>query len=251
MKYWLVLMGALFLSLAKGWGGQDVVNFGATEYPPYSGEHLVRGGLIPQVLREAYERVGYQVHIHFYPWARVVRMVKDGDLDGMVLIWMREARKGWLLYSDPMPASNALVFYKRNYTEIEFDGQDYLALKPYIIGSGRSYANPPGFELVREQLQNETVTEDIQNLRKLKSGWIDLVIIDKLVAQYLLKTQMPESLDSFSWIRPALSIEKIYVGVSKRTQQAQKKLQDFNRGLALLKQEGRIKTILAEHGFKY
>ena len=250
MKPWLVLIGALLLSLVQGVAAQDVVNLGSTEYPPYTGEQLKQGGLISQIVTEAYERVGYQVNIHFYPWSRATALVKEGALDGLAQIWMREARKVWLLYSDPMPASNEVGFYKRINTKIEFDGKDYLALKPYTIGTGRSYADPPGFELVRKQLHIEMVTEDIQNLRKLESGWIDLVIIDKLVAQYLLRTQIPMSLDTLKWISPALSIEQNYVGISKKTPQAQKKLEDFNRGLALLKQEGRIKAILAEHGFK-
>jgi len=60
---------------------------------------------------------------------------------------------------------------------------------------------------------------------------------------------MPEIIDSFDWISPPLSIEKNYVGISNKAPQAQKKIQDFNRGLALLKKAGRIKAILAEHGF--
>jgi len=249
MKYWLVLMVSFFLGFPQLLMAQSVINLGSTEYPPYSGEGLAHGGLIVQIVTEAYERVDYKVNIHFYPWTRAARMAQEGELDGLAQIWMREARKVWLLYSHPMPSSNEVVFYKRVDNKVAFDGQDYLALKPYSIGTGRSYANPPGFELAREQLRIEVVTEDIQNLRKLASGWIDLVIIDKLVAQHLLQATMPEIIDSFDWISPPLSIEKNYVGISNKAPQAKKKIQDFNRGLALLKKAGRIKAILAEHGF--
>ena len=110
----------------------------------------------------------------------------------VVPIWKREDRKEWLFYSDPMPACE-LVFYKRKDLDIAFDGQDYLTLKPYRIGTGMGYANPEGLERVRKQLHVETVKEDIQNLGKLGSARLDLVIIDKYLGAHLLKTRMPES----------------------------------------------------------
>jgi len=248
MKYWLIL--AVSLSLSARVLAQDVVNLGATEYPPYSGVGLARGGLINQIVTEAYERVGYEVKIHFFPWARAARMAQDGELDGLAQVWLREARRSWLLYSDPVPSPNEMVFYKRKDTKIEFDNQNYLSLKPYTIGTGRGYANPPEFEKAQGQLRIEFVTEDIQNLQKLVSGRIDLVIIDKLVAQHLLRAQIPKALDTLNWISPALSIEQNHVGISKKASEFEKKHRDFNRGLLLLKQAGRIKAILAEHGFK-
>jgi len=248
MKYWLIL--AISLSLSARILAQDVVNLGATEYPPYSGEGLVHGGLINQIVTEAYEAVGYKVNVHFFPWSRAARMTREGDLDGLAQVWKRAVRNSWLLYSDPVPSSNEVVFYKRKNAKIEFDSQNYLSLKPYTIGTGRGYANPPSFELVQKHLRIEEVTEDIQNLRKLVSGRIDLVIIDKLVGQYLLKTNMPAALDELTWIGTPLSIEENYVGISKKAADAEKKHGDFNRGLAQLKRTGRISAILAEHGFK-
>ena len=251
MKHWLALIGFILLNLPQGVVAQNVVNLAATEFPPYLGEHLEHGGVMTQIAQEAYERVGYQVNVHYHPWARALALVRIGELDGLVQVWMREERKEWLLFSAPIPSANSeVVFYKRKDLNIEFDGKDYLALKPYTIGAGRGYADPEGFEKIRDQLRVEIVTTDIQNLKKLELGRIDLMIVDKFVAQYLLETQMPESVASFDWLGSALSLESNHMGVSRKAPEARKKLEDFNRGLVLLKQEGRIQGILAEHGLR-
>ena len=249
MTKWLAVFGFVLVGFSEAAAAENVVNLASIEYPPYTGELLKHRGMITQIVQEAYAKTGFQVNIRYYPWARATQIVKRGDTDGLLPIWMREDRKEWLLYSSPMPASE-IVFYKQKGVEIEFDGQDYLALKSYKIGTGRDYANPVGFEEVREQLHVELVTEDIQNLGKLATGRLDLVIIDKYLAQYLVSNRMPESVDDFDWVRPSLSMEPNHVGISRKTPDAQLKLDGFNRGLAILEKEGRIQAIVKEHGFK-
>lgn len=246
MARWLVVLGCMFLSITQEAVAQDVVNLASIEYPPYSGEALEHGGFINQIVQEAYAQVGYQVNIRYYPWTRGTALARRGAVDGVVPIWKREDREEWLSFSVPMPPSE-VVFYKRKDLDIAFDGQDYLALKSYRIGTGMGYANPEGFELARKQLHVETVKEDIQNLGKLASARLDLVIIDKYLGAHLLKTRMTESADDLDHLQPSLSIEPNYLGISRKTAQAQKKLDDFNRGLALLEKEGRIQAILKEH----
>jgi len=226
---------------------EQTVSLGSIEYPPYTGPDLEQGGPLTQIVREAYERVGYQVQIQYYPWSRATSLARRGSVDGLVPIWMREERKEWVLYSDPMPASE-VVFYKRKDTEIVFDGSDYSSLKPYVIGTVQDYANPEGLERVREQLQIQAVMRDIQNLRKLASGRVDLAVIDRYVARHLLREFMQESVGALDSVTPPLSVEPNYLGASRAAGGAEQKLADFNRGLGILTKEGRIAAILKAHG---
>jgi len=246
----VILAGILFVSLLQNANAGDSIILAAIEYPPYSSIQMKNGGMLTQIVEEAYERVGYKVVMQYYPWSRATQMVKEGRLDGLADVWMREKRKEWLLYSEPMPLASEVVLYKRKELKLDFDGQDYLMLKPYLIGSGRGYADPIGLEKVRSELQISKVTEDIQNLKMLKAGHIDLVIIDKFVAQYILNKEMPGSVNNFDWVKRPLSFELNYVGISKKTPNALKKLRDFNRGLASMIREKRFDAILEEHGFK-
>ena len=242
----VAVLGFVFLGLSQEAMAEDVIRLASIEYPPYTGEAQQHGGFINRIVREAYAKVGYQVNVRYYPWARATALARKGGVDGLVPIWKREDRKEWLYFSDPMPACE-VVFFKRKDLDIVFDGKDYLALKPYRIGTGMDYADPEGFERVREQLHVQTVKEDIQNLGKLVAGRLDLVIMDRFVGKHLLETQIAESAGEFDYLQPSLSIEPNHVGISRKTPQARKKLEYFNRDLALLEKEGRIQAILKEH----
>lgn len=180
---------------------ESVVVLGSLEFPPYTGKRLHQGGVITQIVREAFARTGYRAEVRYYPWARAMGMAREGDLDGLAMVWMRDERKEWLLFSEPVSTSE-VVFYKRTTRAFAFDGTDYLALKPYRIGIVKDYANPEAFEAARRHLQIQAVTSDLQNLGKLAAGRLDLVVIDRLVALHLLRTQMVESANSFDWVSP-------------------------------------------------
>jgi polar amino acid transport system substrate-binding protein len=225
---------------------ENAVTLASIEYPPYSGRKLEAGGMVVQIVREAYEQAGYQCEVRFYPWARAEEMAKDGRVDGVLPIWKRDERLSWFIYSDPLPASE-VVFYTQAGRDILFDGADYLALKPYRIGTCRAYANPEAFDRVREQLQVELVADDLANLRKLAAGRLDLVVIDRHVASHLLRTQLPQSADSLAAVHPPLETEPNYVGISRRTAAAEAKWESLNRGLAALAKAGRIQAILEAH----
>ena len=252
MRRWPALIGFILLSLPQGVAAQGVVNLASIEHPPYTGEQLKHDGMITQIIQEAYARVGYQVGIRYYSAAKAAKMTEAGDVDGLAIVQMRRERKEWVLYSDPMPATE-MVFYKRKNMEIPFDGKDYHALKGkgYFYGTGTSYAHLEGLDSVLlGQTHIFVFKDDLQALRRLEAGRIDLVIIDKFVAQYVLSTQMPKSIDALNSISHPLSIVPNYLAISRMAPQAQKKLDDFNRGLAMLAQDGRIHAILAEHGLK-
>jgi len=248
MKQFIIFL-VIFFSFISFVFPQKIVNLGSIEYPPYTGKHLKNEGFVTEMTREAYKRVGYKVNISYYPWSRAFDMAKKGKNDGIVNVWERVERMSWILFSDPMPGSE-LVFYKRKGIKISFDGINYLSLKPYNIGACLGYANPEKFELVKDQLKIQFVTHDEQNLMKLKTGRIDLALIDKFVAQYILTTHIPDAIQALDYISIPRSIEPSRVGISKKTSDAERKLVDFNKGLMILKREGGIEAILVRHGFR-
>lgn len=246
MKY--LLSSLIMMSLIwpiMGYAETQKIILVSSEYPPYFGKQLANYGGLSEIIVEAYRRVDYEVDIQFYPWVRAIRMATDGDCDGMFALWHTQEREQWAAFSDPLP-SNELGFYKRKADQIHFTTFDEL--KPYRIGTVRGYANPPAFEQAT-YLQKVEVTKDIQNLKKLANHRIDLVLIDKGLAAYLLETALPEYQETLDWLEPALEITPQYLVISKQTRDYQRKLDDFNRGLAQLIQEGLVDKIRTKHGF--
>ena len=57
------------------------INLATLQWPPYIGDNLCNKGWVFQFAVALLVKKGYQVNIHFYPWARAVRLVELGVMD--------------------------------------------------------------------------------------------------------------------------------------------------------------------------
>ena len=241
----VLIVGLLLLCCVAGLAAAQEVTLVSSEHPPYFGENLGNYGFITEIIVEAYKKAGYDVKVEFMPWARGLELTKQGDYDGMFALWHRKDREEWFVFSDPLPP-NELGFYKRASDDISFTTLEDL--KPYVIGTVRGYANPPEFDQASYLRKEETV-DDETNLRKLLNKRVDLVVIDKGLAMYTLETEFPNQKGDAEWIEPALEKVDQHLVISKKAKDYQQKLEDFNRGLKQLTEEGGVQEILTKHGF--
>ena len=226
-KYFLLILCIVFVCAIKAYPEEKTVRLAGCEYPPYYGTSLQNNGFITEIITEAFKRKGYKVHVDFLPWKRALKLAKMGKYDGIYTIWYRKEREQWFAYSDPFPP-NEIGFYKRREDTIPFATLEDL--KPYIIGIVRGYTNPPKLEKA-EYLIKEEVPTDVMNLTKLYHGRIDLALIDKTLAQYLIKTRFPEYADRIEWMGPPLELLYQHIGFSRKKEHYQKIVSDFNKGL--------------------
>jgi ABC-type amino acid transport substrate-binding protein len=87
-------------------------------------------------------------------------------------------------------------------------------------------------------------------LRKLANERIDLVLIERALAEYLLKTELPEYKGQMEALEPAVEILPIYILISREIEEHQKLVDDFNRGLKRLISQGKVSNILEKHGLR-
>lgn len=234
----------LFLSFTAFSASKEIhLAFG--EYPPYYGQELVNNGSISEIIVEAYKRMDYRVKLHFIPsWARRIKETKEGKYDGIYSGWFREERKKWFAFSNPLPP-NELGFYKRKNHNISFNKLEDL--RPYSVGIVLGYANSEKFE--QAQLKTEAVETESQNIGKLLLNRIDLVLIDKGVGRYILNTKYADKSSRVEWMPPAIEVANQYLMISKKTDEYQQKLDDFNTGLNILIEHNIVEKIMKKHGF--
>ena len=245
-KSLLLLFTILLIGFStEGFCVEKKVRLASSEYPPYFGSELKNKGFLTEVTVEAFKRVGYQTEVEFYPFARTFEYGKSGEVDGIIVLWYTKEREQWFAFSNPLPP-NLLGFYKHKSEKINF--RTYSDLKPYEIGIVRGYANPSGFD--EANLHTQAVVKDTQNLFKLYRKRIDLVLIDKGVAQYIINTQYPEYEKKLEWLEPALQVKPQYIAFSKKANNYERKLKDFNLGLIRLTEEGGVREIMNKHGVK-
>lgn len=236
---------SLILLSAPLSAAEKKVVLASSEFPPFFSATMPNQGVITEMVVEAYKKVGYKVEIHFFPFARTYEYGKSGRVDGIVALWRTTERDRWFDFSVPLPP-NELGFYKRIDEKIQFSSLNDL--RKYRIGTVIGYVNPPGFDTAGLNL--DPVSSDEVNLKKLEAGHVDLILIDKWVAQYLIRTKYPNLSVALAWMDPPIESKLQYIAFSKNAPDHEQKLLDFNRGFEQLVAEGRARAILQKNGIR-
>ena len=168
-------------------------------------------------------------------------------MDGLHGVWHSKRREAWFVFSDPLPG-NELVFYKRRGMKPE-EFTSYDGLEPYTIGVVKAYRNPTAFQAA--DLNTDAAVSDQANLRKLANGRVDLILIDRAVAEHLLSTELTEYRDQLVALEPAVEQLALYVLISREIENNLQIVNDFNRGLAAVAAQGKISEILEKHGLQF
>jgi len=218
----------------------------STDFPPYFGAELPQGGPLTEIVTESFAEVGHVATIRFVPWVRAMEYAKAGKVHGVHGGWHSKQRESWFIFSDPLPG-NELVFYKRRGAEPD-KFTSYAALKPYTVGVVKAYRNPVAFEAAH--LKTDVADSDQANLRKLANHRVDMILIDRALATYLLNNELPEYKTELEALEPALETLPIYLMMSKNIEGHLQLVEDFNRGLDRLEAQGRIHEILKKHGLR-
>ena len=221
-----------------------LIALATTEWPPYVSQSLSDDGFTSEIIRQAFARVGYTVTLSFMPWKRALGKVEEGRYDAAYPAYYSEERAR--IYALSKPFSTApLGFYKRKDRDIGY--QTLRDLRPYRIGVVRGYVSTSALDTV-DFLEKDIADNDTQNLRKLLKGRVDLIVIDKLTAQHLLNTVLPEGRHQLEFITPPLAENFLHVLFSRHTKAYEKIRHDFHQGLQQILEDGTIQKILEKHG---
>jgi len=210
-------------------------------YEPYYGEKLKDLGPVTKIIVLALKEVGYDTEVKFRPWARCVKEGQEGECDMLIGVWFNAERESWMAFTEAM-LDNEIGFYKRKNDNLVFKDYNDLKEKNVVVGTVRGYINPEGF--IQAGIKTEEVTEDLLNMRKLVGDRIRLALVDRFLGIHLLKNEGTDN--AVEWLA---TLQKIPLrnGIMKNAKgDWKKKLDDFNRGLAILKSKGVLEQILKE-----
>ena len=100
-----VLAIALALSSDAGALAQtrDTIRLTNGEWPPFMSKNGPHHGVASHVITEAFALVGVEVEFGFFPWARSLKLAKEGVWDGSAAWWDREERYPYVFYSCAYP----------------------------------------------------------------------------------------------------------------------------------------------------
>ncbi len=200
-----------------------------------------------QVSKAVFKRVGYNVKIRPVPWERAMREAKSGQVDGIIGVWYSEERSQFFEYTKPI-YKHRVFFFKRKDQDINYT--TLKDLQGYTIGVVRGWTYSEEFDQATF-LQKDVVKDRRSNLLKLIHGRIDLTPDVEHDVHLRLHANFPEHADDIETVGKPLVVHLLYTIVSKANPNHKNIVEDFNRGLKMIKNDGTYNKILDAYKNKY
>jgi len=247
----LVVSLLLLLSTSSAFSDhKDLVSLSTTNYPPYFDVNLPEGGVLTDLIRTAFKRSEMALNVTWFPFERAEKYAKLSlKFDGIYSLWYTDERAKWAYYSDPILPNSLGFFIHKDSDMSAYWNMTYLKASAQKIGVVRGYLNPE--ELENADLNEVVANSDRLNLEALLWQRVDLIVIDKMVAESLINTYFSAQKDSFVWLDPPLEYKMQYLAIAKNAPNAKEKIAAFNHGLKEIRRDGTYQNIMKKHGFDW
>lgn len=212
------------------------------EWPPYVIDSSETHGIAQQIVAAAFSAQGYQLKHTIKPWSRALREVSTRRYDIALTVWKSSERLEYLYFSEPY-LINSLVFVTLHDNSFEYLGLKSLAGKR--IGVLRGYAYDDA--LMRSDEFDRLDADNIAtNIKKLKVGRIDALIVDKIFFRWFIKSNgLP--MNEFHMVEQPLAENPLYIAISRDHPKKEHIISAFNTGLKSRQESGRISLMLEQY----
>jgi len=149
-------------------------------FPPFTFvENGALKGIYVDIVKAAMKETGIEYKISTYPWARVVRVTDDGEVDfSFPWVGKPERFKKYLMVGPIHEGRNVFVVKKSSSIKYEtlndISGLTVGTVRGYSYGSGL-FDNATNFK------KDDAAKDNINILKKLTGGRVDLIIGDENV----------------------------------------------------------------------
>ena len=225
----LFISGLLMLTQSEA---SETVRLVACNFPPYEFEHPVGElrGFDVEVIEEAFQREGITAVFEFYPWARALKMTKDGEATAVFSCIDTQKRRAFLIVSEPISFSTRVFLVRKDYKGPPLTSFDDLSeLK---VGAVKGYIS--SVSLTKHGIKHYVSINDTAALKKLADGRIDVFNTTLELIKYLSVNLGMK--DSFKWF---VHFKRNYhLAFSKKWPDVEKLVSRFNKGLKSIKEDG-------------
>lgn len=241
VKTYLIALCAVLLSNI---GYAEQVKLTSLEWPPYTSESLKEQGASVAVAKAAFEAMGHELIVEFYPWKRAVHLAKeDSAYDGYFPEYFSEELKKDFILSEPM-GSGPLGFAELKSNPVTWNSLEDL--KRFRVGVVGGYVNTAEFDemVAKGQLKASVASDDVKNILKLASGRSDLAVVDQNVLSFLLSSDasLKSAAADIQFNSRLLEDKQLYV-CFKKGPRGEKISKIFNEGLTKID----VKAIMSKH----
>ncbi len=213
------------------------------DYSPYIDKSKSNNGFMTEIVVKAFELSGIQPKIEFRPWKRIEEVEID-KMNALSFAWIKteERQNKWLFSDNIMSATTVFITLKGS----RFSWKTIDDLKPYRIGISRGYSYGEAFDKRMSEFQVFEAANDEQNIRKLVAKRIDIYPVDPYVgAQFIREKLTPDEAATLEVVStPSLSDDSMHAICAKSYSDCESILNKFNAGLAKMRENGALKSII-------
>jgi ABC-type amino acid transport substrate-binding protein len=218
---------------------QKEIRLASDTWPPFTdrpGTHRIA----VEIVHTALERAGIEATTTVVDWREVERGIRQGSFDGSAAMWRSERRERDLLFSDPY-LENRLVLVGRKGSDVaattisDLGGKRVAAVGLYAYGEEIDSAQGVLFISGRN---------DQENLERLLAGEADYMLVDALVALYLLTNQPKEAAAKLEFGTTPLARRTLHFTVRRDLAGAEEIIEAFNTELRGMLTDGTFAEIL-------
>ncbi len=234
-------------------------------WPPYISEDMCNKGWVFQFAVSLLVSKGYQVNIHFYPWARSVKLVEQGKMDILFPEYFIEStapsdtlpdkKRSQLLALSNMFPGGELVLMQAKDSRFSLKA-DLSNLKGKIIGVVRGYQNTPEFDAMMDKglFSAVNAVDELQLMKLLAAKRVDFIVGDPKVFNFrvnysnLSDEDKQALLNNVKQVQPALQYNHLYFALSYKHPQWQTLLTEINSAISEFEQSGEIDKLIKQGG---
>ncbi len=227
-----------------------VIRIGAVDYAPfYYFDDETFSGPTAEVLIEAFKRMDMDVEIKKYPWLRLLELMKSGDVDIIVDVFVNEERLKYLDYSSEKLITHYTSLFARLDSEIEFAG-DLSELDSYSVGivEGYYFGEDVSNAIADGRISVDRTDTTELNIEKLYNRRVD-IIIELLAIGETMLMQLEYS-DEIKALQPSIYTESSYLGFSK-VNDLQETIKLYDETINEMRNDGTIDAIYDKYGVAY
>ena len=208
-------------------------------WPPYSNSY--GEGLSKRIVVAAFNAMDQTVSFVVHPYARVLRDVESGILDGGFNVTRQKSTQERFIFGEePLLQARASFYYPSN-NQFALGPQEGIA-DGARVGLIIDYEYGDTYDARRHKYHEVRVGQQSQIVRMLVAGRLDVAIMFDRVARSTMET-MGMAQDSIK--RGALNHSSdIYLVFSKKNPLAEDYARQFDRGLKIIKASGEYADIL-------
>lgn len=218
------------------------------EGAPYAASILVDGGLHADFTSTVMIEAGFEPEIIFVPWARCKLGAKKGLYDMLFAMWegvdLHEQDFDFF-YSTDIQSSSFVVLDSSPLKSGKLKDMNGVRLALHNHGGyGSDLLNHKGFEF-------HFVDYNIQKIRMLDRGRVDVIIGDLKRLQHEIKTKLVVQDIKLRALLPHIQSHRTSPAISKTNPYGKEIIRRYNEAYLRLCERGVLQDIIYKHGFDY